>query len=148
MVTIVVGSPLVIFINIPSAMLVLGLALVLQWATLGNSGFLRSLHLLRVLAYNVSSMSLRRKDAMLLQGLARRLYAAGVIGLLIGLVQVLANPYESVKLGPVMAVALLDPLYAAVLAEGFIRPCADRIDYLLSSENDEASRYSAGDTLI
>jgi chemotaxis protein MotA len=53
--------------------------------------------------------------------------AMGMIGTLIGLVQMLANMSDPASIGPAMAVALLTTLYGAVIANAFAQPMADKL---------------------
>ena len=54
--------------------------------------------------------------------------AMGMIGTLIGLVQMLSNMSDPKTLGPAMAVAMLTTLYGAVLANMVAFPIADKLD--------------------
>lgn len=53
--------------------------------------------------------------------------AMGMIGTLIGLVQMLSNMEDPKQIGPAMAVALLTTLYGAILANMFALPVADKL---------------------
>ena len=53
--------------------------------------------------------------------------AMGMIGTLVGLVQMLANMDDPKSIGPAMAVALLTTLYGAMLANMFALPVADKL---------------------
>ena len=53
--------------------------------------------------------------------------AMGMIGTLIGLVQMLSNMDDPKQIGPAMAVALLTTLYGAVLANSIALPIADKL---------------------
>jgi len=53
--------------------------------------------------------------------------AFGMIGTLIGLVQMLATMSDPSKIGPAMAVALLTTFYGATLANGIFLPMADKL---------------------
>ena len=53
--------------------------------------------------------------------------AMGMIGTLVGLVQMLANMSDPASIGPAMAVALLTTLYGAVIANVFAQPLADKL---------------------
>lgn len=53
--------------------------------------------------------------------------AMGMIGTLIGLVQMLSNMDDPRKIGPAMAVALLTTLYGAILANIVALPIADKL---------------------
>ena len=63
--------------------------------------------------------------------------AMGMIGTLIGLVQMLSNMSDVSTIGPAMAVALLTTLYGAILANMVAKPIADKLS-LRSEEEDMA----------
>jgi len=54
--------------------------------------------------------------------------AMGMIGTLVGLVQMLSNMSDPKSIGPAMAVALLTTLYGAMIANMFAIPVADKLD--------------------
>ena len=54
--------------------------------------------------------------------------AMGMIGTLIGLVQMLSNLGDPSSLGPAMAVAMLTTLYGAILANMVALPIADKLE--------------------
>lgn len=54
--------------------------------------------------------------------------AMGMIGTLIGLVQMLSNMSDPESLGPAMAVAMLTTLYGAILANMIALPIADKLE--------------------
>ncbi|MBB1486655.1 flagellar motor protein PomA [Oceanospirillum sediminis] len=60
--------------------------------------------------------------------------AMGMIGTLIGLVQMLANMDDPKSIGPAMAVALLTTLYGAMLATMICIPIADKLDLRMTEE--------------
>jgi chemotaxis protein MotA len=60
--------------------------------------------------------------------------AFGMIGTLVGLVQLLANMDDPSTIGPAMAVALLTTLYGAVLANLVCLPMADKLTAKLGAE--------------
>ena len=64
--------------------------------------------------------------------------AFGMIGTLIGLVQMLASMSDPASIGPSMAVALLTTLYGAVIANLVCLPLADKLT--LRSEQEETNR--------
>jgi chemotaxis protein MotA len=51
----------------------------------------------------------------------------GMIGTLVGLVQMLANMSDPSAIGPAMAIALLTTLYGAIIANAFAQPMADKL---------------------
>ena len=65
------------------------------------------------------------------QGMFKRMAvmapAMGMIGTLIGLVQMLANMSDPASIGPAMAIALLTTLYGAIIANAFAQPLADKL---------------------
>lgn len=65
--------------------------------------------------------------------------AMGMIGTLIGLVQMLANMDDPKQIGPAMAVALLTTLYGAILATMFALPIADKLAVRSAEENSRKS---------
>jgi chemotaxis protein MotA len=60
--------------------------------------------------------------------------AFGMIGTLIGMVQMFANMTDPSKLGPFMATALLATLYGALVANIFCLPLADKLHLKLVDE--------------
>jgi chemotaxis protein MotA len=60
--------------------------------------------------------------------------AMGMIGTLVGLVQMLSNMSDPQAIGPAMAVALLTTLYGAVLATMVCIPIADKLNLRMSEE--------------
>ncbi len=64
--------------------------------------------------------------------------AFGMIGTLIGLVQMLANMEDPDQIGPAMAVALLTTLYGAILGNLVFLPIADKL--ALRSQEEERNR--------
>ncbi|HIQ36994.1 MAG TPA: motility protein A [Desulfocapsa sulfexigens] len=60
--------------------------------------------------------------------------AMGMVGTLIGLVQMLMNMSDPDSIGPAMAVALLTTLYGAVLANVFFAPMAGKLSNRSASE--------------
>lgn len=60
--------------------------------------------------------------------------AMGMIGTLIGLVQMLSNMEDPKAIGPAMAVALLTTLYGAMLATMICIPIADKLNLRMTEE--------------
>jgi len=61
--------------------------------------------------------------------------AFGMIGTLVGLVQMLANMSDPSAIGPAMAVALLTTMYGAVLANLVCLPISDKLSAKLTTED-------------
>jgi chemotaxis protein MotA len=64
--------------------------------------------------------------------------AMGMIGTLVGLVQMLSNMSDPKSIGPAMAVALLTTLYGAMLANMFALPISDKL--ALRSEEEKLNK--------
>ena len=60
--------------------------------------------------------------------------AFGMIGTLVGLVQMLANMSDPSTIGPAMAVALLTTLYGSMIANVVCLPMADKMDSKIGSD--------------
>ena len=60
--------------------------------------------------------------------------AFGMVGTLIGMVQMFANMSDPSKLGPLMAIALLATLYGALVGNLFCLPIADKLHVKLEEE--------------
>jgi len=70
----------------------------------------------------------------LFKGMGDSAPAFGMIGTLIGLVQMLTNMSDPSSIGPAMAVALLTTLYGAVLSNVIFLPIADKLSMKSSEE--------------
>jgi len=71
--------------------------------------------------------------------------AMGMIGTLVGLVQMLANMSDPASIGPAMAVALLTTLYGAVIANAFAQPLADKL--ARASQLEKTNKYLILETI-
>src|SRR6266436_5038463 len=74
--------------------------------------------------------------------------AFGMIGTLIGMVQMFANMTDPSKLGPFMAVALLATLYGALVANIFCLPIADKLHVKLTDEDTNRTLIIDGILMI
>ena len=74
--------------------------------------------------------------------------AFGMIGTLLGMVQMFANMTDPAKLGPFMAVALLATLYGAVLANIVCLPIADKLHVKLTEEDTNRTLIIDGILMI
>jgi len=80
------------------------------------------------------------------KGMGAAAPAFGMIGTLIGLVQMLANMSEPSSIGPSMAVALLTTLYGALIANVACLPLADKL--ALRSQQEFQTRHIILDAVI
>lgn len=82
-----------------------------------------------ILSIELSAMSERHtKSASVLRKCAEISPAMGLIGTLIGLVQMLGNLSDPSTIGPAMAVALLTTFYGAILAFVVFSPLASKLE--------------------
>ena len=73
------------------------------------------------------------------KGMGSSAPAFGMIGTLIGLVQMLASMDDPSKIGPAMAVALLTTLYGALIANLVCLPIAEKLAFRSQQEQDNKS---------
>ncbi len=103
----------------------------------------------RILRREVSSMSQRHfKSANVYRRAAEVAPAMGLIGTLIGLIQMLANLNDPASIGPAMAIALLTTFYGAVLATMVFSPLATKLERNSEEEVLVQSVYLLGVTSI
>jgi len=76
----------------------------------------------------MSTLQRHHKSASVLKKAAEFAPAMGLIGTLIGLVQMLGNLEDPASIGPAMAVALLTTFYGAVLSNMVFSPMASKLD--------------------
>ena len=119
---IMMGSPLLAFINLPSVLLVVGgLVAGLIWSyPMSEFGL--------VLQEQLTQPELSEERALAGHAFFSRAadlaIASGLVGTLIGLVQMLQNLEDPNAIGPAMAVALLTLFYGVVLGELIFRSAA------------------------
>ncbi|HPF77983.1 MAG TPA: MotA/TolQ/ExbB proton channel family protein [Alphaproteobacteria bacterium] len=90
----------------------------------------------RVLAQDLDALVERhRRSASILRRGSEISPAMGLIGTLIGLVQMLANLQDPETIGPAMAVALLTTFYGAILGTAVLSPMAAKLE---RNSNEEA----------
>lgn len=88
-----------------------------------------------ILETEVSATAARhRHGQQILESIGGAGPAFGMIGTLIGLVQMLTSLEDPSRIGPAMAVALLTTLYGALLAYLFALPLADKLKVRTSEE--------------
>jgi chemotaxis protein MotA len=90
----------------------------------------------RMLAQEIASLNERHKrSASIMRRASEVAPAMGLIGTLVGLVQMLADLENPETIGPAMAVALLTTFYGAILGTVILAPMAVKLD---KNSNDEA----------
>jgi len=94
----------------------------------------------RVLSKDIN-MTIERHDRgqSIFKAIADAAPAMGMIGTLIGLVQMMSNMDDPKALGPAMAVALLTTLYGAVIANAIAQPIAEKLAIRSNEERTSQS---------
>lgn len=88
-----------------------------------------------ILAKEIEYIETRHETcAKILDAMGTSAPAFGMIGTLIGLVQMLTSMDDPKSIGPAMAVAILTTLYGAIIANGFAIPLKDKLDLRTSQE--------------
>lgn len=82
----------------------------------------------------LTTLEHNRSGARVFTALADVAPAMGMIGTLIGLVQMLSNMEDPKSIGPAMAVALLTTLYGAMIATMIATPIADKLSLRMTEE--------------
>lgn len=99
----------------------------------------------RTLAREVDAMTRRHiRSASVLRRAAEVAPAMGLIGTLVGLVQLLGNLQEPETIGPAMAVALLTTFYGAILANMVFAPLANKLERNSADEAMLLNIYALG----
>ena len=86
----------------------------------------------------------RRTSVEVLRRLAEVAPSMGLIGTLIGLIQLLGNLNSPAEIGPAMAIALLTTFYGAVLAYMVFAPLAAKLEINIAAENTINQTYRRG----
>ncbi len=132
---ILMGGRPVIFLNIPSFVMVAGGTGALGLMSYGAKEFFHAVLALRIVIVRLPRDMLRQRDADVLRGLTLYSYASGVIGTMIGAVQMLASTDDLSQVPYGVAVCLLTVFYPILLSEAVFRPVARIIEDGLRSES-------------
>ena len=82
-----------------------------------------------VMSHEIAAISERdNRNANVMRRAAEVAPAMGLIGTLVGLIQMLANLDDPTAIGPAMAIALLTTFYGAILAYMVFAPLASKLD--------------------
>lgn len=98
-----------------------------------------------ILSLEISAMEERHTTGIdILDGMGADGPAFGMIGTLIGLVQMLANMSDPSAIGPAMAVALLTTFYGSIIANVFTIPIANKLKQRSKAESTKMNIIVAG----
>ena len=98
-----------------------------------------------ILGLEISAMEERHaKGADMMDGMGADGPAMGMVGTLMGLVQMLQNMSDPSSIGPAMAVALLTTFYGAIIANVFCLPAAIKLKQRSKEESTRMNIIVAG----
>lgn len=99
----------------------------------------------KILTQEMQEISRSRQTSVeVLRRLAEVAPSMGLIGTLIGLIQLLGNLNSPAEIGPAMAIALLTTFYGAVLAYMVFAPLAAKLEINIAEENTINQTYRRG----
>lgn len=130
------GGAIGIFVNIPSILIMLTVPFALTLFTYGGEATFYALstlisHFPPLIGELDDTVPL---DVIVIKKSIVHVYAAAVLGLIIGSVQVLGGLNDLYTIGKPIATMLLCPFYAVLIAEGFLRPMAAHIVWKMESK--------------
>src|SRR5690606_23113311 len=99
----------------------------------------------RIMGYDRAAAAARQsKSVAVLRRAAEVAPAMGLIGTLVGLVQMLGNLNDPANIGPSMALALVTTLYGALLANMVFAPIATKLERNAAIEDMTRNIYALG----
>ena len=116
------GGNVRMFLNLPSALLVLGLSYFLGVAAYGRRDFNYSLKALLFAYRRKLPHSLGIRHVGIIRSMRQYLIMSGVLGFLVGVVQMLNHMDDPSAIGPAVAVALLTVVYGVLLVLFICQP--------------------------
>ncbi|MFC2140529.1 MotA/TolQ/ExbB proton channel family protein [Candidatus Auribacterota bacterium] len=116
------------FFNIPSLVICIGLPIGLSIASAGLADLGPALLSLRSLFITPRDSDLKARNAQVLRDMISYAYAAGVIGTMIGWIQMLSGFNDFSLIGIGFALSVLTIFYSIIISECFLRPAARRIE--------------------
>lgn len=126
---IAMGGTITAFVNIPSIILVIGLGCTFGMTAWGPNVFFGAYVAAAKALLAPGSSIAALYAARVIRGHILQVYGAGVIGVSIGLIQMLVTLDDPSTLSISLAVMLLPPFYSLCLAEGLLRPALRAIEF-------------------
>jgi hypothetical protein len=133
-----IGSPL-LFLNVPALIICVGLSTALGSMSFGIPDTTRGIWALRALLVRVPPETVSQREVAVLRGLIGPVYASGLIGLIVGVIGMLARLEDPSMIGHGMAVALTCPFYAVLIAEVVLRPAVRLTEHGRHGHEDKPS---------
>ena len=143
---IVYGGSFWAFVNVPSLLIVVGLSICIPLATFSPS------QVLAALGATASDAPLDAADAhrhiSVLQTIRTVAAGSGIIGTLIGLIQMLQHMEDPSAIGPAMAVALLTLFYGFIISELIVGPAINRVNRRLNAPDTNQASVAKPNTAL
>lgn len=132
------GGDFTLFVNIPSIIICLGGTITLSVIAYGFADLKSACTLLRYILTPTPILPerIRSHDVKVLRGMIVHLYAVGVVGFAIGMIQLFHYVDDMARFLPALAVALLCPFYSLLGAEVLLRPMAQRLEHSLKAHRE------------
>lgn len=119
------------FLNVPSLVICLLMPIALSMASAGVSDLGHALRALRCLIGSPQEPDLTVRDSDVLRHMISYAYTAGVIGAMIGWIQMLRR-FDDLSALPVgIALSILTIFYSIIISECILRPAVRRIEWEL-----------------
>lgn len=127
---VLMGGDVAVFVNVPAIVVCGGGTVALSLMAFGLKDLQHAtLHLASALSFReVPREDTTSRDVQIVRTMIVYLHACGLIGFVIGNIQIL-NAFDEIgMLYPAMATSLLCPLYSLLIGEGLLRPTAHRLE--------------------
>lgn len=128
-----------VFLNVPSLIICVGLPTALGFMSFGIRDTIRGVWVLRALLVRVPPETVSSREMSVLRGLIGPVYASGLIGLIVGVIGLLVHLQDPSMIGTGLAVALICPFYAVLIAEVVLRPAVRLIEHGKRADEDTSS---------
>jgi len=127
------------FINVPSIVICIGMPIGLSIASAGVTDLGRALRALRSLFVSAQEADLTARNSEVLRHMISHAYAAGVIGTMIGWIQMLfaVVEWDHLILSRGLGVSILTVFHAIIISECILRPAARRIEGQLQKTDNK-----------
>jgi len=123
------------FVELSAGLLLVGTAAGLGILSYGIGDFLHAMWSTRVIFVKVPGHEFSRRDMTVLRGAIAQLYTAAAFTFIVGAILMLSQITKPSEIGMGLAMALLGPLYALILAEVLVRPALRNIDRALTERS-------------
>ncbi len=131
------GGDLLMFSNVPSVIIVLGLTVFLGITSFGWKTFRDGFRALWIVYQNQVPSWVGPQHLRVIRAMRRHFLVSGFLGTVIGLVQMLASLSDPASIGPAMAVAMLTVLYGLFFSLFLCQPALSHLAGHFASPPEE-----------